>query len=791
MAITINTNISSLQAQEYLRLTTDFQAKTINRVTSGLRIISSGDDAAGLAIANSFRSDRAVLTQGVRNANDGLSTLQTIDGGLNNISQLLDRARTLAAQSASGTFTGSRTVINSEFQSLLTEIDRQAQLIGLDADGTYATLLTTFVGGGREHNGTTAISNGTVSVDLSNSAVDAKTLGLKGVQAAGVSGTDIGAGSASTSVEDIVGNTTNTGSLVTSGYTDFYFRGPEFAGTDRVKVSVNLSGVTDTDTLVTAINAAIDSAGNGTTAAATAFKNAGIRVSALAASDGKERLAFTAGSTAFQVSAGDRMANALLGNYTSSSDPTGLALLNTVTAGSNAAADTGTFDGTSTIKVRFQGGGLGSPLDITMSVTAATTVAVAVADLSSQVANNATLKAAGITMETHSTGTKLVFDDSHGEAFDVSVSGDLANKLGLGSFRLGASSAFDYTTITGSGATYSTASETVEFSVGGGAAQSLAIAPSAATVAAATTALNAAFGANATLAAAGLVATNDGTDITITSSNGSAFRVATVGAANRLGFGNTSFTGTADVAESSSTSTTPATFDGGGLQATSLLTFSPIRLGSDEQTVTLQANDSTGTTHSLAVVLRNDATARNARSVDEAVKAINDAILASNNSTIQKIVAVKEKATAGGAEGIKFLSTLGAFEVNVGTNGSATGVGSQGTVVSAAASGSGGTADVSTQSAAQDAVDALATAVSTLGSAQAAVGKGQNQFNFAINLAQTQLANLAAAESRIRDADLAAEAANLTKAQILQQTGIAALAQANVAPQAVLALLRT
>jgi flagellin len=77
-----------------------------------------------------------------------------------------------------------------------------------------------------------------------------------------------------------------------------------------------------------------------------------------------------------------------------------------------------------------------------------------------------------------------------------------------------------------------------------------------------------------------------------------------------------------------------------------------------------------------------------------------------------------------------------------------------------------------------------------LGDAQAVVGKGQNQMNFAINLAATQLTNLAAAESRIRDADLAAEAANLTKAQILQQAGVAALGQANTAPQAILSLLR-
>src|SRR6202011_2337192 len=110
----------------------DFQSKTINRVTSGLRIVSSGDDAAGLAIANGYRSDESVLTQGVQNANNGLSQLQIMDGGISNISQLLDRARTLATQSASGTFTGDRDTLNSEFQSVLGEIDRPSQAIGLN-----------------------------------------------------------------------------------------------------------------------------------------------------------------------------------------------------------------------------------------------------------------------------------------------------------------------------------------------------------------------------------------------------------------------------------------------------------------------------------------------------------------------------------------------------------------------------------------------------------------------------------------------------------------------------------
>jgi flagellin len=91
MSFTINTNMASLQAQMYLQGTNDFQSKTLNRVTSGLRIVQAGDDAAGLAIANGYRSDQAVLTQGVRNANDALSQLQIMDGGMSNISKLLAR----------------------------------------------------------------------------------------------------------------------------------------------------------------------------------------------------------------------------------------------------------------------------------------------------------------------------------------------------------------------------------------------------------------------------------------------------------------------------------------------------------------------------------------------------------------------------------------------------------------------------------------------------------------------------------------------------------------------------
>jgi flagellin len=174
MAFTIQTNVDSLVALENLRVNSDFQSQTIRRLTSGYRINKSGDDAAGLAVANQYRSNVAELTQGVRNANDGISTLQTVDGGLNNISRLLDRMKSLAAQSASDTFQGDRATLNAEFTTLITEIDRQAANIGLDTGGTNNTAaLNVYIGGGGA-----VQANSQITIDLTTAVVDTTGLGV-------------------------------------------------------------------------------------------------------------------------------------------------------------------------------------------------------------------------------------------------------------------------------------------------------------------------------------------------------------------------------------------------------------------------------------------------------------------------------------------------------------------------------------------------------------------------------------------------------------------------------------
>jgi flagellin len=123
-------------------------------------------------VANKFRSDVVELTQGVRNATDGNGQLQIIDGGLNNVSKILDRLKTLATQSASDTFSGDRATLNSEYNDLLNEIDRQASNIGLVNSGVFNKNLAVYVGGGSSQ------SNAQVSIDLSGSANQVDAAGL-------------------------------------------------------------------------------------------------------------------------------------------------------------------------------------------------------------------------------------------------------------------------------------------------------------------------------------------------------------------------------------------------------------------------------------------------------------------------------------------------------------------------------------------------------------------------------------------------------------------------------------
>ena len=809
MSFDINTNVTSLQAQNYLRINSAFQSTTINQVTSGLRIVNSGDDAAGLAIANGDRSTEAVLTQGIRNANDGLSQLQTADGGLNNISQLLDRARTLATQSSSATFTGDRGVLNNEFQSVIGEIDRQAQAIGLNQGGTFAQSLSVFVGGGKGASNAAVVADGTVNVNLSQSTVDSKSLGLRGVQASGAAGTDIGTGS-STSVQNILQNNTNTATEVQSGYTTFTFTGPGFSNTSgagQIQLSVNLSGVTDASTLVTAINSAIQAAGNGGSQQATAFKNANVTASINTDALGKQQLTFNSASSAFEVQGGDQVATALMGNFSSGS--TGNSALVGATAGTAFVAPAGS----TTVKMRVLGAGLnGAAPDLSVTFGAADTAATVAATINTAIAGNAAYAATGIQAVDNS--GKIDFVGKAGQSFEVQTAGDVNNNLGYGNYQAVGGN-FNYTTVTAGAVGTSAATQGLAISINGGATIDLGVKTGAATELANLTTLNNAIQGNAALRAAGMVAVDNGAGkITLQSTNGTDFRLQTYngGGANGDAFGFGAATTAATSATAATTASAYAAKDStdssGAFMSVNnapgnqdVYQFTGLRNAGDAQTVGISAVDSNGAAHSINLNL----TTANANNLDQAVASINSLLQQSNDSTLQNIVAVKEEGSSNlvnGVEGIRFMSANVDFKVSLGqapassTASQFVGLADGGTglqnnqPITAQTIGTGGTADISNLNSAQAAVTALGNSVTILGSSQAVVGRGENLFNYAVNLAQSQLTNTTAAEAQIRDADLAAESANLTKAQILVQAGVAALSQANSAPQQVLALLQ-
>lgn len=786
---TIITNVPSLGAQNNLNVTNRFQATTIQRLSSGLRINSSGDDAAGLAIANRLRSDITVLQQGIRNANDGLSTLQIVDGGLNNISLLLDRGATLAAQSASGTFNGDRNTLNIEFVSLLAEIDRESQAIGLNPGGSFNDLLEVFIGGGRDSGSITSINNGTVVIDLSNSAVSSAILGLQGVTAIGGTAgtTDIGPGSA-TNVDTIVKEANNLTSLRTSGFTEFIFAGPGFSDQGKVRLAVNLSGVVDTNTLVGAINDAI--AGFGATSqAGQAFKDAGITATVNTDSVGGKQLAFSSSDSTFQVAAGDRLSNALLGNFQAAGAVGEGATLNITQTGAAVQADP-TAD--QTVTFRVQGAGLADPVTFTVDLLIADDEAAALAKLQAAVIANPDLATAGITVTGGGVGSAVEFTNSRGERFEVFTANDIQNTFGFGTYLTGVNSEVLDTEYQATPAD-ATAAATLTIALPGGTPINLTLGGTATTLAEAIDELNAQVALNSTLTSAGIVASDDGGDLQIASTNGTAFRFTILDAADNFGFGAiTAATATSTLAEA--TGYLEHTFLAGGSEASTtgdVTSFTQVLVAPDAQTISITANDATGREQSIAFTLRNDATSRAGATLDESIQEINQRLQQSNNETLQKIVAVKERNDAGTAEGIRFLSTLDEFKVAVSEtpNGGGINSGAQTLLTSDQLTG-GGVADISSKENAERAVTLISSAITVLGRIQGDVGSGQNTLIFALSLASTQVVNFSAAESRVRDADIALEASNLTKASIRQQAGIAALAQANTAPQSVLALLQ-
>ncbi|WP_062060451.1 flagellin N-terminal helical domain-containing protein [Cellvibrio sp. OA-2007] len=171
MALVINTNVASLNAQRQLMSSGNALDRATERLSSGARINSAKDDAAGLAIANRMTSQVRGLDQAVRNANDGVSLIQTAEGALSESTNILQRMRELSVQSANGIYTASdRKTLDAEVKQLVSELDRIAKTTSFNGQNLLDGKL------GKIDLQVGSSANQTISLKVP--AMDAKTLGM-------------------------------------------------------------------------------------------------------------------------------------------------------------------------------------------------------------------------------------------------------------------------------------------------------------------------------------------------------------------------------------------------------------------------------------------------------------------------------------------------------------------------------------------------------------------------------------------------------------------------------------
>ncbi len=159
--LAIKNNIMAANSARHLGMSYDALAKSVERLSSGLRINSAKDDAAGLAVRELMRADIAVLQQGSRNALDGISMLQTMEGAMGTIDEALVRMKQLAEQASTGSYSAAqRTIMNNEFTEMAAEINR--------------------IAGATEFNGNTLLNSATASVSIQFGAASTDAITITG-----------------------------------------------------------------------------------------------------------------------------------------------------------------------------------------------------------------------------------------------------------------------------------------------------------------------------------------------------------------------------------------------------------------------------------------------------------------------------------------------------------------------------------------------------------------------------------------------------------------------------------
>ncbi len=702
MALTVNTNVASLNTQKNLNKASDALSTTMQRLSSGLKINSAKDDAAGLQISNRLTSQINGLNVAVKNANDGISIAQTAEGAMQESTNLLQRMRELALQSANGSNSDEdRASLQQEFNALSGELTRIANTTTFGGknllDGSFGS--TSFQIG--------ANANQTVSFSLSG--VGAKDLkgtyssaSATGSQMAGLTATVTGSrfeGVAGT------GGTATPASNVATGTVDLStttWTAGDLADIEVNGQSVDLTAVTDTDELLAAINGQ-----TATTGVTASLNDEGHLV--LTSSNTGEGDEFTVGGADVA---------ALMGTTTGST-VTPAAAAGGATTGLAGAASI-TINGT---VVSFEAGD-----DLNAISEAINAVAAGGAGGAGTPASNVATGTVDLSTTTWTAGD-LADIEVNGQSVDLTAVTDTDELL---------AAINGQTATTGVTAslndeghlvlTSSNTGEGDEFTVGGADVAAL---------------MGTTTGSTVTPAAAGGDPDAAGTNVAASVVNGRLVLTSSTGSGSDITL--------ADAAGSA-----------GSLKALGL---------SAGETKAGLAEDTSITLNGTEVKLAKGS------DIDAVVTAINTAstgVTASADDGVLTLSSDKDFTVADGAAGTG-LAALGL------TAGSSTAV-TQETSVS--------NLDISSAEGSQTAIQVLDGAMQQIDSERAKLGAVQNRFDSTVSNLQNIAENASSARSRIQDADFAAETAELTKQQTLQQASTAILAQANQLPSAVLSLLQ-
>lgn len=882
MAQVINTNIPSINAQRNLNRSQTDVTTSLQRLSSGLRINSAKDDAAGLAIANRFTSQIRGLTQASRNANDGISLAQTAEGALAESTNIMQRVRELAIQSANSTNSAQdRLSLQSEVNQLVSELDRIANTTTFNGlkllDGSF-TAQSFQIG---------AEANQTINVNVSGATAD--IIGINKVDTNNATiGIEVATSGFSVDTSSTAFNVTETNADVTSAVTEriadqvLTIAGPGGSQTVTLNAANNNR---DAAALASALNgisgiratADINSAQFTATAAPTDVENGDVVTFQVIGGDGgtPETVRFTANTATYQADFDAAVTTAVANINTAVgggiNDLSYNATTQTISSasGANVAIQnfdtidnaTGTFSyasgldngDTESLDLVFDG----TTTSITLNNSAnALNTASLVADEISRDLNGGTILTNGqsVTINGTTTAGASITVTRNGDAFDYVVNSGPALTTGLTVTLNNATDAdasglgvFTFTSSANTGTTVSSATVSVGVASvatateGGNSAINFngqtvtedsvtdsAVAIGNLTVLIEESGIN--ISSSVAVGAASVINAGAGVNATLTAS--SALSDASSGnfaSAQTLvitgeGVANANIVADSSAAEIAAQVNKVSDTTGVTASARTTATISNLSLdGVVSLTLngsTVSANVTTGNLSELAVAIndKSGATGISASiSVDnnsiDLVQANGDDIdfenFSSSSADVNSNTVVSLRVTGGegtfvnlqSGTALDLDSTVVGGNIEFQSNSSFTVTSSQAEAngglfagvansINASSLENVSSIDISTVAGANSAIDIADGALARIDSIRADLGAIQNRFVSTINSLDTAVENFSAARSRIQDTDFAAETANLTRAQVLQQAGVAMLAQANSLPQLVLSLLQ-